>query len=122
MRQLVNCWDMRSGGRGANVRIHAGFVGQRDRHIRHRAIAHGDAFGHACSVMLPSFPKNSAHVDGGAFHFQPECHCAVFVNDRQRRSRVDHEGGPLIVNRNRNEKMITEPPLQFRASKSLPGK
>ena len=45
-----------------------------------------------------------------------------FVDDRDRRSRVDHQGGVLVVNRGRNEKMITESPLQFRTSEALPGK
>src|SRR5205823_6429432 len=67
MRQPVNCRDMRSNGRTGRVRVHVGCIGQRHRHIGDHAIAQRDALRHAHSVVLPSFAKNSAYVDGGVF-------------------------------------------------------
>src|SRR5437764_6526177 len=61
--------DMRSRGWGGRVCVHVGCVGQRDWHIGDHAIAQGDALRHAHSIVLPSFPKNSAYVDGGVFDF-----------------------------------------------------
>src|SRR6266513_2020081 len=69
MRQSIDYRDMRSRGWGGRVCVHVGCVGQRDWHIGDHAIAQGDALRHAHSIVLPSFPKNSAYVDGGVFDF-----------------------------------------------------
>jgi hypothetical protein len=84
--------------RATDVRIHVRFVSQRDRHIGHDAIAHGDRLRLSRAVMFSSLPENAGHVDSGGFHFQAECSGAAFVDDGDRRAGVDHQGSLLIVN------------------------
>ena len=104
------------------IRIHAGQIGDCHRNICHHAIAHGDAFHFARPVTFPGAAEQAADTRVSLFHSKTERIHAVPIDERIRRSGIDHQRAAPIIYGNRNQQMIAVASLQFRAGKSLAGK
>ena len=105
-------------GTGA-VSVETGKICNGHGHICQRAIPHRDAFNFAGAKAFPTPAKQTTHIRVGPFHSETKCIHAVDVDDRGRRTGIDHQGASSIVDGDRNEQMIAKAPLQFRTGEAL---